>query len=58
MKRLLLPIVLIAFAVVCLGIVHIDNINEINSQSDELRKKHQGFMEKRSNTENTNTISK
>ncbi len=43
MKRLLLPLVLIAFAVICLGIVHIDNVNEINSQSDKLRKKHQKY---------------
>ena len=47
MKRLLLPIVLIAFAVICLGIVHIDNINEINSQSDELRKKHQNYFQQK-----------
>ncbi|WP_024770052.1 hypothetical protein [Aquimarina macrocephali] len=41
MKRLLLPIVLITFAVICLSIVHIDNINKLDAQSNELRKKHQ-----------------
>lgn len=41
MKRFLLPIVLIAFAIICLGIVHIDNINKLDAQSNELRKKHQ-----------------
>ncbi len=41
MKRLLLPIVLIAFAIICLSIVHIDNVNKLDAQSKELRKKHQ-----------------
>ncbi len=41
MKRLLLPIVLIAFAVICLSIVHIDNVNKLDAQSNELRKKYQ-----------------
>ncbi len=41
MKRLLLPTVLIAFAVICLSIVHIDNVNKLDAQSKELRKKHQ-----------------
>ncbi len=41
MKRLLLPVVLIAFAVICLSIVHIDNVNKLDAQSNELRKKHQ-----------------
>ncbi|MBG6129704.1 hypothetical protein IWQ47_000994 [Aquimarina sp. EL_43] len=41
MKRLLLPIVLITFAVICLSIVHIDNINKLDAQSNELRKKYQ-----------------
>ncbi|WP_103068335.1 hypothetical protein [Aquimarina sediminis] len=41
MKRLLLPIVLITFAVICLCIVHIDNVNKLDAQSNELRKKHQ-----------------
>ena len=41
MKRLLLPIVLITFAVICLSIVHIDNINKLDAQSNELRKKHE-----------------
>ncbi len=39
MKRLLLPILLIAFAVICLSIVHIDNVNKLDAQSNELRKK-------------------
>ncbi len=41
MKRLLLPTVLIAFAIICLSIVHIDNINKLDAQSKELREKHQ-----------------
>ncbi|KZS42254.1 hypothetical protein AWE51_02095 [Aquimarina aggregata] len=41
MKRLLLPTVLIAFAVVCLSIVHVDNVNKLDAQSKELRKKQQ-----------------
>ncbi len=41
MKRLLLPIALIAFAIICLSIVHIDNVNKLDAQSKELRKKHQ-----------------
>ncbi len=41
MKRLLLPIALIAFTIVCLSIVHIDNINKLDTQSNELRKKQQ-----------------
>lgn len=40
MKRLLLPISLISFAVICLSIVHIDNINRLESQSNRLRQKH------------------
>ncbi|WP_281986259.1 hypothetical protein [Aquimarina aggregata] len=41
MKRLLLPTVLIVFAVVCLSIVHVDNVNKLDAQSKELRKKQQ-----------------
>ncbi len=41
MKRLLLPLALIAFAIICLSIVHIDNVNKLDIQSNELRKKHQ-----------------
>ncbi|GAA4278771.1 hypothetical protein [Aquimarina mytili] len=41
MKQFILPISLISFAVICLSIVHIDNVNKLESQSDELRKKHQ-----------------
>ncbi len=39
MKRLLLPIALIAFATICLSIVHIDNVNKLDAQSNELRQK-------------------
>ncbi len=41
MKQFILPISLISFAVICLSIVHIDNVNKLESQSDKLRKKHQ-----------------
>ncbi|TPN89004.1 hypothetical protein [Aquimarina algicola] len=41
MKRLLLPTILIAFAIVCLSIIHIDNVNKLDVQSNELRKKHE-----------------
>lgn len=37
MKRLFLPLGLIAFAVVCLGIVHIDNVNKLDEASNRLR---------------------
>lgn len=53
MKRLLLPIILITFAVICLSIVHIDNVNRLDAQSDELRKKYtteQYKVEKPTNT--------
>ncbi|WP_109300817.1 hypothetical protein [Aquimarina sp. AU474] len=39
MKRLLLPIALIAFATISLSIVHIDNVNKLDAQSNKLRKK-------------------
>ncbi|MEW7291997.1 hypothetical protein [Aquimarina sp. 2304DJ70-9] len=41
MKQFILPLSLISFAVICLSIVHIDNVNKLESQSDELRKKQQ-----------------
>ncbi|WP_158447891.1 hypothetical protein [Aquimarina longa] len=47
MKQFILPIALISFAVICLGIVHIDNVNKLDAQSNKLRKKHN--IEKQSN---------
>ncbi len=44
MKQFILPLSLISFAVICLSIVHIDNVNKLESQSDELRKKQQTEM--------------
>ncbi|WP_025740400.1 hypothetical protein [Aquimarina pacifica] len=41
MKPFLLPITLITFAILCLSIVHIDNVNKLDEKSEELRKKHQ-----------------
>lgn len=41
MKRLLLPISLITFAVICLSIVHIDNINKLETKSKELKEKYE-----------------
>jgi len=41
MKRLFLPIALISFAVICLSIVHIDNVNKLDEEYNQLRKKHQ-----------------
>ncbi len=40
MKRLFLPIGLITFAIICLSIVHIDNINKLDAEFYELREKH------------------
>jgi len=40
MKRLFLPIGLISFAIICLSIVHIDNINKLDAEFNELREKH------------------
>ncbi len=41
MKRLFLPIALISFAVICLSIVHIDNVNKLDEEYNQLREKHQ-----------------
>ncbi|MFC5045678.1 hypothetical protein ACFSTE_19170 [Aquimarina hainanensis] len=41
MKRLFLPLVLLTVAVICLSVVHIDNVNKINTESEKLRKKYQ-----------------
>ncbi|MBW1296990.1 hypothetical protein [Aquimarina litoralis] len=41
MKRLFLPLALISFAVVCLSIVHIDNVNKLDKKYNQLREKHQ-----------------
>ena len=39
MKQFILPIALMSVAVICLSIVHIDNINRLDNQYNELRKK-------------------
>lgn len=39
MKRLFLPIALLSFAVICLSIVHLENINKLDKESNELREK-------------------
>ncbi|MHA7057222.1 hypothetical protein ACWGOQ_0008395 [Aquimarina sp. M1] len=41
MKRLFLPIALITFAVICLSIVHIDNVNKLDKKYNQLREKHE-----------------
>ncbi|MBQ4802384.1 hypothetical protein J8L88_05900 [Aquimarina sp. MMG015] len=41
MKRLFLPVALISFAVICLSIVHIDNVNKLDKEYNQLREKHQ-----------------
>ncbi len=56
MKRLLLPIVLITFAVICLSIVHIDNVNRLDAQSNELRKKHNTKQYKIEHSINTSIV--
>jgi len=40
MKRLFLPLALISFAVICLSIVHIDNVNKLDKEYNQLREKH------------------
>lgn len=40
MKRLFLPLALLTFTVICLSIVHIDNVNKLNAASDALRQKY------------------
>ncbi|MFL1895156.1 hypothetical protein ACJRPK_05605 [Aquimarina sp. 2-A2] len=39
MKRLFLPIALLSFAVICLSIVHLENINKLDKESTELQQK-------------------
>ncbi|TSE11480.1 hypothetical protein [Aquimarina algiphila] len=56
MKRLLLPIVLITFAVICLSIVHIDNVNKLDAQSNELRKKHQTEFDSGNQVDNSSRV--
>lgn len=56
MKRLLLPIVLITFAVICLSIVHIDNVNKLEAQSNELRKKYNIKQYKVESSVNTSIV--
>ncbi|WP_109437491.1 MULTISPECIES: hypothetical protein [Aquimarina] len=56
MKRLLLPIVLITFAVICLSIVHIDNVNKLDAQSNELRKKHQTEFDSGNQVDNSSEV--
>lgn len=52
MKRLFLPLALISFAVICLSIVHIDNVNKLDAESNKLREKQQSQLDviKDSNT--------
>ncbi|MBQ4819247.1 hypothetical protein [Aquimarina sp. MMG016] len=45
MKRLFLPLALISFAIICLGIVHIDNVNKLEAESIKLREKQQSQLE-------------
>lgn len=56
MKRLLLPIVLLTFAVICLSIVHIDNVNKLDAQSNELRKKHQTEFDSGNQVDNSSVV--
>ncbi|MCX2763015.1 hypothetical protein [Aquimarina muelleri] len=56
MKRLLLPMILITFAVICLSIVHIDNINKLDAQSNELRKKYNTEQYKLENSIKTSIV--
>ncbi|SEK37332.1 hypothetical protein SAMN04487910_0371 [Aquimarina amphilecti] len=51
MKRLFLPVALISFAVICLSIVHIDNVNKLDKEYNQLREKHQ--IEDNSDVETT-----
>ncbi|GAA0722352.1 hypothetical protein [Aquimarina litoralis] len=51
MKRLFLPLALISFAVICLSIVHIDNVNKLDKKYNQLRQKHQ--LDTNDNTEVT-----
>lgn len=36
MKQLLLPVILICFAICCLGFVHIDNMNKLEKETSEI----------------------
>lgn len=59
MKRLFLPLALVSFAVICLSIVHIDNVNKLEAESNKLRKKHQSHIDLKQETnksENTSEI--
>ncbi|WP_188112052.1 hypothetical protein [Aquimarina sp. RZ0] len=38
MKRLFLPLALISFSIICLSIVHIDNMNKLDIESKKLKK--------------------
>ena len=38
MKRLLLPVLLICFAIFCLSYIHIDNMNKINEEKAAIEK--------------------
>lgn len=51
MKRLFLPLALISFAVICLSIVHIDNVNKLDKKYNQLREKQQ--LDTNNNTEVT-----
>lgn len=51
MKRLFLPIALLSFSVICLSIVHIDNVNKLDKEYNQLREKHQ--TPNNSDTENS-----
>lgn len=37
MKQLLLPIVLIFFTIVCLGFIHVDNMNKRSEKMEEVK---------------------
>lgn len=49
MKRLFLPLALLSFAVICLSIVHIDNVNKLDKKYNQLRQKHR--LDNNDNTE-------
>ncbi|MCK8520284.1 hypothetical protein M0D21_01825 [Aquimarina sp. D1M17] len=57
MKRLLLPLALISFSVISLSIVHIDNINKLDTHSNELRKKVDTELNTNSTIERRTTLS-
>ncbi|GAA3511240.1 hypothetical protein GCM10022393_26270 [Aquimarina addita] len=41
MKKILLPLILISFAIITLGFIHIDNVNKLDQQYNDLRDKQQ-----------------